>query len=304
MFIPPQGAARPAEEVQVNRGPRPPKGVAPKKIAPMRGAAPPDPELLILSGGRWHVRLAALTIAPAGPAASPAQLREILATGAGDLKAFGADTSLDATPDDLLAAAAVSGATTSMALLDILDGACFDRAPCLCCYVARSTRGAREAATALHMFCRYYDAGSYVRSRAYARAVASMSRDLRPEEAAEVKRHTALLDSTPDSVREINGIDLGDARSGGLCVVTPPCQPGVLWVYSTPEGRRLLRHLARASQKAGGGPVKVTVASSNPGTFPRFRYRMYAASPVADRAGAPALLDTALSWARARRQNA
>lgn len=294
---PPGEPDRPAAKPKLAAEPKPrkPKKRAPKasagRRAPAHLVAPPDPELFARVGGRWRVQLGALTGAPA----SPAQLRAILATEAGDLKTFGADTDLAAIPDDLLVTAAMSGATTSMALLDILDGACFARAPCLCCYAAHSAARAREAAAALRMFRQYFDADSYVRSRAYARAVAAMSRDLRPEEAAEVKDHVARLDTTPDTVREINGSSLGEARAGpGLCVVLPPCQPGVLWVYSTPEGRRLLRHLARK----GGGPVKVTVASSDPGTTPRFRYRMYAASLVAG--GTPALLDTALAWVRAR----
>lgn len=202
------------------------------------------PELLKRVGGRWRVQILALAGAPATALASVAQLRAILATEAADLRSFGADTDLSAIPDDLLLAAAAAGATTSMALLDIFDGACFIRAPCLCCYAAHSARRAREATAALRMFRQYFNANSYVRSRAYARVVAAMSRDLRPEEVAEVKGHIALLDATPDAIREING-------EAGLCVVVPPCQPGVLWVYSTPEGRRLLRHLARAGQKKG-----------------------------------------------------
>lgn len=286
------------------------------RLAPHVTTAP-DPELFARAGGRWRVQLAALTGAPQ---ASPAHLRTILAAEAGDLKTFGADTDLEAIPDDLLVTAAMSGATTSMAFLDILDGACFAHAPCLCCYTAHSAARAREAATALRVFRQYFDTGSYVRSRAYARAVAAMLRDLRPEEAAEVKAHIARLDTTPDTVREINGSTLGGPRGPGLCVALPSCQPGVLWVYSTPEGRRLLRHLARK----GGGPVKVTVASSDPGMAPRFRYRMYAASlvacgpacgtaghgnsdwprgaqatPPAPRAGPASLLDTALAWVRA-----
>ncbi len=280
------------------------------RLAPHVTTAP-DPELFARAGGRWRVQLALLTSAPQ---ASPAHLRTILAAEAGDLKTFGADTDLEAIPDDLLVTAAMSGATTSMAFLDILDGACFAHAPCLCCYTAHSAARAREAATALRVFCQYFDAGSYVRSRAYARAVAAMLRDLRPEEAAEVKAHIARLDTTPDTVREINGSTLGGPRGPGLCVALPSCQPGVLWVYSTPEGRRLLRHLARK----GGGPVKVTVASSDPGMSPRFRYRMYAASlvacvgaeappaptqappPAPTQATPPAsLLDTALAWVRA-----
>ena len=298
-------------------GPRAPRA----RLAPHVTA--PDPELFAWAGGRWRVQLAALTGAPQ---ASPAHLRTILAAEAGDLKTFGADTDLEAIPDDLLVTAAMSGATTSMPFLDILDGACFAHAPCLCCYAAHSAARAREAATALRVFRQYFDAGSYVRSRAYARAVAAMLRDLRPEEAAEVKSHIARLDTTPDMVREINGSTLGGPRGPGLCVALPPCQPGVLWVYSTPEGRRLLRHLARK----GGSPVKVTVASSDPGMAPRFRYRMYAASLVAGNGdsarppgarppgarppgarppgarppGPASLLDTALAWVRAHSDEA
>ena len=146
-----------------------PKKRAPKasegRCAPAHHVAPPDPELFARVGGRWRVQLGALTGAPA----SPAQLRAILATEAGDLKTFGADTDLAAIPDDLLVTAAMSGATTSMALLDVLDGACFARAPCLCCYAAHSAAQAREAAAALRTFRQYFDADSYVRSRAYAR---------------------------------------------------------------------------------------------------------------------------------------
>ena len=251
------------------------------------GAADPRETFFVRAGERWRVRLAAL--ADTGRTNTPAALRAI--RGAGDLKAFGAEAGPAAIPDDLLVAAAVSGATSNMALLDILDGVCFARAPCLCCYAARSAPAAREAAAALRRFRQYFDSDSYIRSRAYARDVAAMSRDLRPNEVAEVKDHLARLDTTPDAIREINS-------SEGVCVTSPPCQPGVLWVYSTAEGRQLLRHLARK----GGAPIKVTVASSDPGVAPRFRYRMYAASPAVARAdGASVMIAAALAWVRGRR---
>jgi hypothetical protein len=250
--------------------------------------ADPRERFFVRVDGQWRVRLPAL--ADTGRINSPAALRELLE--AGDLKAFGAEAGPAAIPDDLLISAAVSGATSNMALLDILDGVCFTRAPCLCCYAARTPPAAREAAAALQRFCQYFDSDSYIRSRAYARDVAAMSRDLRPSEVAEVKDHLAHLDTTSDAIREINSGD------GGLCVTTPACQPGVLWVYSTTEGRQLLRHLARK----GGTPIKVTVASSDPGVAPRFRYRMYAASPAAARSGgASAMVDAALAWVRGRR---
>jgi hypothetical protein len=258
------------------------------RVRPGPGRAlAPDPGVFEMRGGRWRLRLEAL--AGAGGLA-PGPLRAALAGAGEDLRALGGEAPPEELPDDLLVAAAASGAVACTAFLDILDGGCFARAPCLCCYGAYSAAQAREAAEGLRLYRRYFSAATYVGSRAYLRAVAAMSRDLRPEEAAEVRAFLAGLDGTPDTVREING-------GGDLCVAVPPCRPGTLWVYSTPGGRRLLRHLARASRRTGA-PVRVTVASSDPGTHPRHRFRMYAASLAGGSAGAP-LLETALAWVRA-----
>jgi hypothetical protein len=240
--------------------------------------------------------LGAFTV-PAHPAAA---LRERLAPSEDDLRALGAETALAALPDDLLITAARAGATMSMTFLDILDGGCFVPAPCLCCYAAHSAGSAREAATALRLYLQYYEPASYVGSRAYVRAVAAMARDLEPEELAELKEGLARLNSTPELAREAN------SSLSGLCVAVPPCQPEVLWVYSTPAGRRLLRHLARKRAPHGGAaaPVRVTVASSDLAATPRYRYRMYAAASLAEQAegaagGTHRLLEEAASWARA-----
>jgi hypothetical protein len=263
-----------------------PAAKRPGKRPARRAAGPqPDPDLFE-HRARWRVRLDAFTATPA----SPAELRGLLPDGA--LREFGADTSPAEVPDDLLVAAASAGALTSPPFLDILDGDGFTRAPCLCCYAAVSAAKAREAAAVLRVFQQYYDRASYLRSRAYARLVAALSRDLLPEEAAEVRAHLAALDATPDVVREINAVE-------GLCVAVPACQPAVLWIYSTPAGRQLLRSLARGLRK-GGAPVRVTVASSDPAVSPRFRYRMYAATFLGP--GPPgALLEAAAAWARGRK---
>ena len=244
--------------------------------------------------------------APSAPAArDPPRLRALLALREAELGELGTETEVATLPDDLFVAAAAAGALTCIPFLDILDGGCFARAPCLCCYAAHSAAQAREASAALRIYQRYYDDASYLGSRAYARTVAALSRDLREGELAEVASFLATLDSTSDAVREING------RWGGrMCVAVPPCRPGTLWVYSTADGRRLLRHLARGLRK-GGPPVKVTVASSDPTAFPRYRYRMYAAAlaepegpPSPEAPGEPGtlagepLLEAALAWSR------
>jgi hypothetical protein len=261
-----------------------------RKKAGRNGRRPePDIDMFVLRLAQWRLRFDMFV----PPTASPDELRAKLAPD--ELKTFGAETPLDEIPDDLVVAAASAGATGCMPFLDILDGNAFSRAPCLCCYAAHSARKAREAAASLRLFLNYYDADSFVNSRAFVRAVAALSRDLRPEEIAEVRNDFARLDSTPDSVREINS-------RGDLCVIEPPCQPGVLWVYSTPCGRRLLRHLARGVRKRKGVFVKVTVASSNPTLFPRHHYRMYAATLIrTDDAPSHTLVETALTWVRAQR---
>lgn len=274
----------------------------------------PDPDFFERVNGKWRVVLrrfvdAACHEGPSHASLSGAQLRAQLSDQ--DLHSFSLACGADTVPDDLLLAAAASGATTSTAFSSIIDGSCFARAACLCCYSARCAAAAREAAIAFRMFLKYYDASSYVKSRAFVRVVATLMRDLHADEIAEVREHTSALDETPDTIREINAC-------GGLCVALPACQPGTLWVYSTPDGRRLLRHLARGLRK-GGAPVRVTVASSDPEVLSRFKYRMYAASTLAlghaaqemastQRArAAPAetgqqtLLDATLSWARAHR---
>jgi hypothetical protein len=252
----------PRDEKQRGRG----RGKPSLRKSPRAGTDAPDPIFFARQAARWRVQLGAF----AGRAAAPATLRALLAPSADELEALGAETDVAALPDDLLVAAAVSGPLTSMPFLDILDGGCFARAPCLCCYAAPSAAAAREAAAALRLFQQYYDGASYLGSRAFVRTVAALSRDLRPDEVADVREHVGALDETPDSVRELNAAE-------GVCVALPACRPGALWIYSTPAGRRLLRHLARGLRK-DGAPVRVAVASSDPTLFPRFRYRMYAAT--------------------------
>lgn len=269
---------------------RPPRATGPRGKA--QSLAPDPAHLSRAAGGRWRVRLADFALS-GSVAGSPARLRELLGQKAAELADFGAEAEPAALPDDLLVAAA-AGALACMPFLDILDGGCFAQAPCLCCYAAHSTARAREAGAALLLFQRYYDGPSYLASRAYVRAVAALTRDMLEDEVAEVASFLAGLDSTSEGVREING-----RWAGRMCVAVPPCQPGALWVYSTADGRRLLRHLARGFRK-GGAPVKVAVASSDPAVYPRYRFRMYAATL----AGTPepqgaALLEAALSWSRA-----
>jgi hypothetical protein len=286
-----------------------------------RTPSAPDPELFARdSASRWRLQLGAFTRLPADSDAAPDALRGLLGISTADTSDVSSVSGVSGVsgveseaqrragaepggnpPDDLLSAAAVGGAITNMAFLDILDGTCFARAPCLCCYAARSAAHAREAGVSLRLFLQYYSAKSYIRSHAFARLVAVLSRDLLAEEVAEVRNFVSHLDCTPDEIRALNGFQ-------DLCVTAPPCQPKVLWVYSTPTGRRLLRFLARELRQSQQSLARVVIASSLSAVLPRFRYRMYAISVLdggpAREAPRPAsgpplnILDVALEWTR------
>jgi hypothetical protein len=180
----------------------------------------------------------------------------------------------ESTPHDLLVTAASIGAIMSTPFIDIMDGGLFTAAPCLCCYEIRKQKNVKDAANAFELFLKYYSAESYLASRAYSKNVATLVRDPYPVELEDIADHLSTMDSTPDMVRRINA-----DRRGKLCIAIPPCSPSVLWVYSTVEGRRLLRHLSRGRAR-GKKPVKVSVVSSDIGFYPRHRYRMYCAEFV------------------------
>lgn len=218
-------------------------------------------------------RAPARLLAPAGGGLWRVRFDLLAAHGAAEPQGEGAP------PSDLLAAAMAAGVTANGALVRILEGGGFARAPCLCCYRAPAAR-AWPAAAALEVFLQYYGPASYAGSKSFARAVETLGRDLLPRELARVQ---AAL-----------GCSAAQAAAG-VCVVAPACRPGTLWVYSTPAGRRLLRHLARRA-----GPVRVTVASSDPATFARHRFRMYAVAAAGDAAaGGARLLAAATAWVEA-----
>jgi hypothetical protein len=208
-----------------------------------------------------------------GEAPSPAELRARLTRLVGDV------------PDDVIAVAARSGATTSAPFLDVLESAGFTRAVCLHCYTIEGPAAARGAAESLRAFQHYYRSKSFLASHAFARLAERLLRDVTAEEEREIKEHVEALDATPDVVRRLN-------REPGVCVAIPECRRDEVWVYSTPAGRKFLRGLARRSDT----PVPVVIGTALRSVTPRFRYRMYVAC-----FGSPEQLRRALDAAAATR---
>jgi len=199
-------------------------------------------------------------------------------------------------PDDLFVATAATAAASSPAFLEIMDSGCFTAAPCLCCYSVKAAEYMREAASALRLFCGYHSPTAFVAHRSYGRAVALLARDLLPAEVRRIQQWLARLEATPEILRTVHRLE------HGICVALPVCQPRTIWVYSTPDGRRLLRHLARSLPRSCG-TLSVAVASSSAAALPRFRFRMYAATICADESvlnQQELLLGNVLAWVEKR----
>lgn len=185
-------------------------------------------------------------------------------------------------PADVVESARATCVLTNSVFLDIVDEY-FRRSPCLCCYSARSFDNARDAYEALNMLRNYFNPSGCVKSKAFDKILRSLSRDLTPAELKRARKHVA--ESASPAVRRIN-------RYPGICVARPECRPDTLWVYSTPEGRRLLRHLTRRSAV----PLRVAVVSSSSSVFPRVRLRLYSAVALGPPGCSPSFESIALQW--------
>jgi len=200
--------------------------------------------------------------------------------------------------DAAIAAAAVSGVVGNPAFLGIVDSLLV-RAACLCCYYTRSQARAENAERQVWTLLGYFAQSSYETSNAFYRALAGLLRDASPAEAAMVARHEAgLRELTAGSgpaeaqarawVRAVNR----RRRVCAACTFHPQgsflyraaqaSEPGLLasagvalCVYSTPEGRRLLRRIGKAC-KAAGLTLATRIATSGGYEFFCLRYKLRA----------------------------
>lgn len=168
---------------------------------------------------------------------------------------------------DVVEWAAANGLVTNPAFVDLVDG-CLSRAPCICCSRARTISDARRAEESIRSLAKYFSRAQYLASNGFYRTVERLLRDVTADELKYIKEYAAGLYDQPGDVRILS------ARKG-LCVMAPPCSPSILWVYSTLEGRRLLRHVARHCRKKGA-PAKVYLTTQRPSPVPRLSYRLYA----------------------------
>jgi hypothetical protein len=97
-----------------------------------------------------------------------------------------------------------------------------------------------------------------------------------PQELQQLKKYSATLHDQPAAIKALNFQD-------GVCALAPPCSPGIIWVYSTVEGRRLLRHVARQCRKSGIA-AQVYLATQRLAPVPRLSYRLYAVEVSPDKA--------------------
>lgn len=180
--------------------------------------------------------------------------------------------------DATLAVAVTGGIVTNPAFLAIVDDLLV-RASCLCCYYTRQRSKAADAEGQILLLLDYYAQGSYESSTAFYRVLSSLLRDISAAEADMVCLHTRQ--GPRDPLEEEPAPAVAAARAGaralsrvpGVCAISvghPPARPSTIFasggwvevgllagggaalcVYSTPEGRKLLRILGKACKVRG-----------------------------------------------------
>lgn len=176
---------------------------------------------------------------------------------------------------DVVDWAAANGLITNPAFVDLIDGA-LTRAPCLCCCRAATLGKARSASELIRSMSRYFSREQYLASNGFYRTIERLLRDVTRDELASLKAYTQSLPSQPDVLHALNTYP-------GVCASSLPCRQHVMWVYSTVEGRRIIRHIARQCRKEGITAL-VYLATQRPEPVPRFAYRTYTVEVPKDEA--------------------
>ena len=268
-----------------------------------------------LNSYRWTRRTEGIEDPPAVPdAAYLSALRGRLDPRR--LRDFGFEEPPAAIDDAVLAVAATGGIVTNPAFLDIVDDLLV-RSSCMCCYYTRSRSRAGDAEDQIRLLLGYYAQASYETSTAFYRILSGLLRDISPAEAAMISYH--VLQGPQDHRAEALGPADQAAHDGAaaLCRIRGVCavhvsharalgadwaEAGILsgagvalCVYSTAEGRKLLRRLGKVCKAAGLTLTTRVATSSGYGFFClRHKLRLYAPechAPPKGLAGAQAPLD-------------
>lgn len=229
----------------------------PGKPAAHRKPAPSAPDLFVLEKGSYRLKLELIQTRGPSPALDLQRVKGVGVTDAEKVLKH----------PDVIDWAATNGLITNPAFVDLVDS-CLSRSPCLCCCRAGTLSDARRANELIKTMTRFFSRDQYLSSNGIYRTIERLLRDVTEQELQRLKEYSFTLHEQPDAVRALNS-------QAGICALAPPCHPGVLWVYSTGEGRRFLRHVARQCRKEGI-VAQVYLATQRPIPVPRLSYRLYA----------------------------
>jgi hypothetical protein len=236
----------------------------PGKPVARRKPGPSAPDLFVLEGGRYRLRLELIQTRGAFPALDLQRIKV-------------ADAEKVLKHPDVVDWAATNGLITNPAFVDLVDS-CLSRSPCLCCCRVGNLADARRANELIKTMTRFFSRDQYLSSNGIYRTIERLLRDVTEQELQRLKEYSHTLYEQPETIQILN-------FQTGICAMAPPCCPGVLWVYSTTEGRRFLRHVARQCRKEGI-ITQVYLATQRPTPVPRLSYRLYAAEVPAGNAAA------------------
>lgn len=180
--------------------------------------------------------------------------------------------------------AANNGILTCLPVLDILDIS-LNKAPCICCYSTHSTKVMNDVVDSLKTVKKYFNINSFIKSHSFIHLVSVISRDLYKDEIINIADKFNKMKTTHQIIRDFN-----NKHWGKICVIAPLCNSKVLWVYSTPEGRKLLRFISRNLRKKNI-TIKISVSSSDTHIYPRYWFRMYSAEIISGNCDNSAIME-------------
>jgi hypothetical protein len=111
---------------------------------------------------------------------------------------------------------------------DLIQGEYFIKSPCLCCFETKSPAAYKSASLTIATIAEYHDIKSKKKIE---------TSDLTPCDIMDARTHIKYINFPNPRIHEIN------KRLKNMCISAPLCKPNVVWIFSNPPAKRLLKNL-------------------------------------------------------------
>jgi hypothetical protein len=111
---------------------------------------------------------------------------------------------------------------------DLIQGEYFIKAPCLCCFEAKSPSAYKSACLTIATIKEYHNPKAKKKIE---------TADLQPCDVMNARTHIKYVNFPNPRIHEIN------KKLKNMCISAPLCKPNVIWIYSNIPAKRFLKNL-------------------------------------------------------------